>query len=147
MRCCESPGPETDAAKDCDFDLFPRCRTFPAVQERCNQDTLSCARALSPVAAWGGGGWGRGHYCHAFLRFIKGNDGRGACDDSAPAAVRVRQTDGRGDQSITALTGVLLLPVSQRVNELLRLLERNCSCLTLGGTRTLSPPTEGGYFE
>lgn len=33
----------------------------------------------------------------------------GDCGDSVPAAVRVRHTDGRGDQSITALTGVLLL--------------------------------------
>lgn len=55
------------------------------------------------------GGGGGVHYCHAFLRPIKGNDGCGDCGDSAPAAVRVRHTDGRGDQSITALTGVLLL--------------------------------------
>lgn len=55
------------------------------------------------------GGGGGVHYCRAFLRPIKGNDGCGDCGDSAPAAVRVRHTDGRGDQSITALTGALLL--------------------------------------
>lgn len=59
MWCCEFLDLETDAAEDWDCDLFPRSWTFPAVRECCNQDTLSCARTLSPLAAWGGDGRGR----------------------------------------------------------------------------------------
>lgn len=98
--------------------------------EHFQQNESAAARTLCPVcahyppaAARGGEGWrvvvvvvvvvegggGGVHYSHAFLRPMKGNDGCGDCGDSAPAAVRVRHTDGRGDQSITALTGVLLL--------------------------------------
>lgn len=88
--------------------------------EHFQQNESAAARTLCPVCAHyppvevevvdgGGGGGGGLHCCHAFLRPIKGNDGRRDCGDSAPAAVRVRHTDGRGDQSITALTRVLLL--------------------------------------